>query len=72
MTPSRALARSEAFTRDVLGWDARSIAGALAAGNAASVIGSGILSSGMKLGLALTGGWLAGTAAAASGDAVGA
>lgn len=49
----------------VLDWEGRPIAGLFAAGNAAaSVIGPGILSSGMTLGLALTWGWIAGTAAA--------
>lgn len=53
----------------VLDWEARPIPGLFAAGNAAdSVIGPGILSSGMTLGLALTWGWLAGTAAAAGGE----
>lgn len=51
----------------VLDWDGQPITGLFAAGNAAdSVIGPGILSSGMTLGLALTWGWLAGTTAAAS------
>lgn len=54
----------------VLDWDGQPISGLLAAGNAAdSVIGPGILSSGMTLGLALTGGWLAGTTAAAKNSA---
>lgn len=49
----------------VLDWSGNPIPGLFAAGNAAdSVIGPGILSSGMTLGLALTWGWLAGTAAA--------
>lgn len=49
----------------VLDWDGAPINGLFAAGNVAdSVIGPGILSSGMTLGLALTWGWLAGTAAA--------
>ena len=51
----------------VLGWDDQPIPGLLAAGNAAaSVLGPGILSSGMTLGLALTWGWVAGTTAAAN------
>lgn len=48
----------------VLDWAGRPIAGLLAAGNAAdSVIGPGILSSGMTLGLAVTFGWAAGITA---------
>lgn len=55
----------------VLDWDGGPISGLFAAGNAAdSVIGPGILSSGMTLGLALTWGWLAGVTAAATSDAV--
>lgn len=51
----------------VLDWQGHPIAGLFAAGNAAeSVIGPGVLSSGMTLGLALTWGWLAGTAAASA------
>jgi len=49
----------------VLDWDGTLMPGLFAAGNAAdSVIGPGILSSGMTLGLALTWGWLAGNQAA--------
>lgn len=49
----------------MLDWDGQPITGLFAAGHAAdSVIGPGILSSGMTLGLALTWGWLAGTTAA--------
>lgn len=49
----------------VLDWNSLPLPGLFAAGNAAaSVIGPGILSSGMTLGLALTWGWLSGTAAA--------
>ena len=51
----------------VLDWDGQPITGLFAAGSAAdSVIGPGILSSQMTLGLALTWGWLAGTTAAVS------
>lgn len=54
-------------SRQVLDWDGQPITGLFAAGNAAdSVIGPGILSSGMTLGLALTWGWLAAMTAAAS------
>ncbi|EHR61684.1 FAD-dependent oxidoreductase [Saccharomonospora cyanea] len=50
----------------VLDWSGRPIDGLFAAGNAAdSVIGPGILSSGMTLGLAVAFGWAAGTTAAA-------
>ncbi|WP_199434066.1 FAD-dependent oxidoreductase [Qaidamihabitans albus] len=49
----------------VLDWSGVPIAGLFAAGNAAdSVIGPGILSSGMTLGLAVAFGWRAGTVAA--------
>lgn len=49
----------------VLSWDQDPIEGLFAAGNAAdSVIGPGILSSGMTIGLALTWGHLAGSRAA--------
>jgi 3-oxosteroid 1-dehydrogenase len=48
----------------VLGWDGAPIDGLYAAGNAmAGVLGPGTVAPGLTLGLALTWGWIAGTAA---------